>query len=269
MQVLLVADLHYALKQYDWLIDVAGDYESVVIAGDLLEISCIVPKEAQIVVVQDYLRRLATVTRLLVCSGNHDLDREGPGGERIAGWLSDARLGAVTGDGAAVTIDGTLVSSVPWWEGPETQARIAEQLARDAARRTGRWIWLYHAPPCDSPVSWGGSRSYGDTLLNGLIETHAPDLVLSGHVHQAPFVGGGSWVDRIGTTWVFNMGQQPGPAPAHVVIDTEAGEAAWFSLEGRERVSLGPGEVRREPIGDLPDWIRAVDPDAGAVPQEG
>ena len=43
--------------------------------------------------------------------------------------------------------------------------------------------------------------------------------MLTGHVHQAPFVPGGGWVDRIGTTWVFNAGQQPGPVPARVEID--------------------------------------------------
>ena len=84
-----------------------------------------------------------------------------------------------------------------------------------------------------------------------------PTLVLSGHVHQAPFVSGGRWVDRIENTWVFNMGRQLGEAPTHVIIDTEAGAAAWFSLAGRERISLHEAVVAPQRITDLPDWLRA------------
>ncbi len=112
-------------------------------------------------------------------------------------------------------------------------------------------------------MSWGGTRSYGDSALNGWIAEHAPTLVLSGHVHQAPFVGGGSWVDRIGGSWVFNMGQQPGEMPAHVVIDTEAGAAAWFSLYGREMVSLAGGPEARQSLTELPGWLTAAGRRAG------
>jgi predicted MPP superfamily phosphohydrolase len=91
MNILLVADLHYALKQFDWVLSVAADHDAVVIAGDLLETASVVPLDAQVVVVSEYLRRLAGITRVFVCSGNHDLDAEGPGGERVAGWLAGAR----------------------------------------------------------------------------------------------------------------------------------------------------------------------------------
>jgi hypothetical protein len=64
-------------------------------------------------------------------------------------------------------------------------------------------------------------------------------------------------VDLIDDTWVFNMGQQPGAAPTHVIIDTDVGGAAWFSLEGRERISLRDQEAAPERITDLPDWLKA------------
>jgi Icc-related predicted phosphoesterase len=87
-------------------------------------------------------------------------------------------------------------------------------------------------------VSWTGSKHYGDTSLVEWIHQYRPSLVLTGHVHQSPFRAGGSWADRIGDTWVFNAGRQIGPVPAHVVIDTDARRAMWFSLAGNEVISL-------------------------------
>ena len=39
MKCLLISDLHYALKQFDWASNVAQDFDVVVIAGDHLDIS--------------------------------------------------------------------------------------------------------------------------------------------------------------------------------------------------------------------------------------
>ena len=39
MRILVVSDLHYTLKQLDWVTAVAPDYDLVVIAGDLLDMS--------------------------------------------------------------------------------------------------------------------------------------------------------------------------------------------------------------------------------------
>jgi Icc-related predicted phosphoesterase len=119
---------------------------------------------------------------------------------------------------------------------------------------------VYHAPPAGSTTAWGGTRSYGDDALTGWIERYRPTAVLSGHVHHAPFVPDGSWVDRVGDSWVFNMGQQIGPAPAHIVIDTEAGEAFWFSLEGNARLEMADGSATPGPIGALPDWLIPAGP---------
>ena len=48
MQILLVSDLHYTLKQLDWVASVAGDFDLVVVAGDLLDISSIVEPDAMV-----------------------------------------------------------------------------------------------------------------------------------------------------------------------------------------------------------------------------
>jgi Icc-related predicted phosphoesterase len=238
MKILIVADLHYALKQYDWLKSVAADFDAVVLAGDLLEVASSVDRRVQIVVVRTYLEELAERTRVIVCSGNHDLDDRNDAGEMIARWVSELGEIGVTADWGSVTVGGTLITVCPWWDGEGTRARIGRQLAEDAAKPHDHWIWVYHAPPAESPVSWGGKRHFGDTALTEWIRQHGPDFVMSGHVHQSPFVNGGAWADRMGNTWVFNTGQQIGPMPANIELDLPQGEAIWTSLEGRHVLSL-------------------------------
>jgi hypothetical protein len=51
-------------------------------------------------------------------------------------------------------------------------------------------------------------------------------------------VSGGGWIDRLGTTWVINAGHQPGPLPAHVIVDFDAGTAEWYALPERDQVDL-------------------------------
>jgi Icc-related predicted phosphoesterase len=266
MRLLLVADLHYSLPQFDWVVEMAPTFDVVVMAGDHLDIGSIVDGRAQSVVVRKYFNRLRELAPLLICSGNHDLDSKSETGEKVARWLARSQHEGIPSDGDSFTFEDTLFTICPWWDGPVVRARIVEQLAEDAKHRPMRWIWVHHAPPAQSPTSWGGSRYYGDVELKEWIERYQPDFVLSGHVHQSPFVRDGSWVDRIGRTWVFNAGQHPGTPPAHVVIDTDEEEAMWFSLAGREFVHLDQPLTR--PVAKLPeipewlkdDWLRAVDP---------
>ena len=199
----------------------AGHFDLVVIAGDHLDISGHVDGRAQIVVILKYLQRLQAKVRLIASSGNHDLDARNAAGEKVARWMGQVRDLGMPTDGNSFVIDDTLFTICPWWDGPSVRDAVGRQLARDAQKPKGRWIWVYHAPPDGSPISWSGERYFGDAELARWIGEFAPDLVLSGHIHQSPFVRGGSWIDRIGSTWVFNSGRQIGPTPAHIVIDTD------------------------------------------------
>ena len=238
MRGLLVSDIHYALKQFDWVHEAASRFDLVVVAGDSLDISSVVALGAQIVVVSKYFRRFGERTRIVASSGNHDLNARAADGERVATWLTKGALPGVLTDGDYAEIDDISITVCRWWDGPLGCADVGRQLARDAARRRSRWIWVYHAPPDNSPVSWTGSKHYGDAELVHWIAEHRPDIVLSGHVHQSPFRQGGSWVDRIGETWVFNAGRQMAPYPSYVVFDTAARTASWSSLAGEETVNL-------------------------------
>ena len=139
----------------------------------------------------------------------------------------------------SVEIADVLVTVCPWWDGPAGREAVDAQLAAAAERRGDRpWIWVYHAPPADSPTSWTGQRHYGDVELVEWIERHSPDVVLCGHVHEAPFMADGGWYDRVGSTLVLNAGRQPGPIPCLVEVDLDAAEAMWHSMQGVETVSL-------------------------------
>ena len=233
MRLLFVADLHYALKQFDWLVANADRFDPVIIGGDLLDLASALDFDVQIVVVEKYLERIRQKTRLLVSSGNHDGDSRSAADESVARWLQEARAAGLSVDGDSLELPGALVTVCPWWDGPVSRAEIEEQLARDAAKVRGRWVWVHHAPPAGSPVCWTGKKFAGDEFLRGWIERFAPDVVLSGHIHNSPFYAAGSWVDRIGKTWVFNPGKQIGPAPTCIALDLETMTAEWISLEGQ------------------------------------
>ena len=232
MRLLFVADLHYALKQFDWVVANAGDYDWVVIGGDLLDLASSLDPDLQIVVVEKYLARLRQKTRLLVSSGNHDGDARNSADESVAGWLREAKADGLFVDGDSIQLDGARITVCPWWDGPLSRAELEELLVREAAQVTGKWVWIHHAPPDGSSVSWTGKKLAGDEFLRGWIERFQPDIVLCGHIHNAPFYPEGSWVDRIGKTWVFNPGRQIGESPTHISLDLEAMTAEWVSFEG-------------------------------------
>lgn len=239
MQILAISDLHYRLKHWDWLVGAAADVDVVAVAGDLADVASLVPIDVQSVVLATYLDRLAESAVVLAASGNHDLDGPGEHGEQVAGWLRLPRADGVVVDGASVDVDGTRFTVCPWWDGPAGRDAVAAQLAAAAVDRPARWVWVYHSPPAGTVLCRDGRREFPDHDLAGWIAEHEPDLVLCGHIHQAPWVDGGSWHDRLGRTVVFNPGRQIGPVPPHIRIDTDAGTAEWYGVYDSETIELG------------------------------
>ena len=237
MRLLLTSDLHYKLRQYDWLIGMAAKFDVVVVAGDHIDAFLPVPSEVQIAALSATLTAVARQSRLLVCSGNHDLNARNGEGEKTADWLDAVRSAALAVDGDSVVVDDVLFTLCPWWDGPHARARLERELDERARQRSGRWIWVYHAPP-EGALSWTGKRHFGDALLSELVERHSPTAVLCGHIHEAPFKTGGSWIDRIGETWLFNAGRQIGDIPARIEIDFTRQAARWISLAGVEDKAL-------------------------------
>jgi len=244
MKLLFIADLHYTLKQFDWLTASAASFDATVIGGDLLDLGSALELEVQIVVVEKYLNRLREQTQVMVSSGNHDCDARSGANEAICKWLREVKASQLCIDGDSVEIAGSLFTICPWWDGPESRADVEKLLAQNAGRTSKRWIWIHHAPPDRSPVCWTGKKFGGDEFLLEWIRRFEPDLVLSGHIHNAPFVPNGSWIDRIGKTWVFNPGKQIGPCPASLIFDLEQMSVEWISIEsvGQQQLNIPVGQ---------------------------
>lgn len=237
MRILLASDLHYRLRHYDWLIGAAAGFDAVVVAGDHVDAASQVPGGVQIAALSASLLAVSQKSRLLVCSGNHDLNARNSAGEKTADWLARLRSDTLAVDGDSMMVEDTLFTVCPWWDGPHAREGVARLLDEAATRRIGRWVWVYHAPPV-GPLSWTGKRHFGDEALPGLIERHAPTAVLCGHIHEAPYKNGGSWHDRVGDTWLFNAGNQIGDVPARIEIDFDAQVAHWITMEGVEEKFL-------------------------------
>lgn len=246
MRVLLVSDLHYDLRKLDWVVsrvtDPAIAIDVVVLAGDLLDIASSLPLDAQITVVLSYLERLAARLPTVVCSGNHDLDGRTESGEKDTRWLAEARAYGVVVDGDSLDVGDWRLTACAWWEGPETLAALEARLDVAATDRPENWAWAFHGPP-EGPLSWTGTRHYGDPELPRLLDTYSPDIVLCGHIHQAPFTPEGDWSERRGGTWLFNAGYQRGDEPAFIELDFDDRTASWFSAFEEGKVELAGPEA--------------------------
>jgi len=229
MRLLFVADLHYSLKQFDWLLAEADAYDLVAIGGDLLDLASHLDADIQIAIVEKYLGLLSQKCCLVVSSGNHDGDGRNQADESIAEWVRAAGGERLHVDGDSFELGDARVTVCPWWDGDMSRSEVEAQLVREAPRVRGPWIWIHHAPPEGARTSWSGRRFIGDEALRGWIDRFQPDMVFSGHIHNSPFYAEGAWVDRIGRTWVFNPGRQPGPQPTFISLDLAAMTAEWRS----------------------------------------
>jgi predicted phosphodiesterase len=237
--LLLASDLHYNLRQLDWLLDKADEFDVVVLAGDHLDISASVGLETQSIVMLQYLQRLADRTTVLASSGNHDLTARNTHGEKVAAWLLEGGTVGALVDWDTFDRDDVRITVCPWWDGPLTRDDVEAQLREQARDRPAWWVWVYHPPPAGSATALGTKRDYGDADLRAWIGELQPDLVLSGHVHEAPFIDGGSWAERVHAAWTFNAGRVGiGTIPNHVVLDLEHRTASWYGGGETAEISL-------------------------------
>ncbi len=241
MKILIVSDLHYSLRQFDWLVANCGDYDMVIIAGDLMELASAVDTDTQAAVVGQYFRKLASQKPLIVCSGNHDLVEEYDG-SRSTEWLDDLAVPGLVVDKGCWEDERLRILSLPWWETEEDRERIEQWLDSQVRQNDLRPVfWVNHAPPSGTKTSWNGKRDLGDKHLVRWIGKWRPTAVFSGHIHNAPYYPDGSWIDKVDDTVVINGGQQVGEKPATVEVHLEAGVVVWCGMEGCEEAGFPLG----------------------------
>jgi Icc-related predicted phosphoesterase len=239
MRILITSDLHFNRQQLAVLARMAVGFDQVVIAGDLLDLAGHRAIPEQIAEVQVGLAAVRAVAPVVVGSGNHDADGQMPDGEGYAAWVEALAAAGCTADGAGCAVGSDRLTVCPWWNGAGIRARMVAQLERERALVAGRWLWVHHAPPRGSRTAWTRRGNAGDPYLTKLIGSYRPAVVICGHIHEAPFQAEGAWCERIGDTWVFNAGRQPGEVPATIVLDLAAGTAEYRNLEGGQSMDLG------------------------------
>lgn len=209
MTILHVSDLHYNKTWYAWLAEFAPPHDLLVISGDLLDLNHPASHTRQVEWVSDWVRDFGRP--LAICSGNHDLLWDAAHNVWWpARWLLDLAGPQTWVDGQTGEIEGISFFNCP---------------ATGVARGSPADVWIVHAPPEGSGVSWcQDGRGGGDPNLLYSVRKYRPRLVLCGHVHN-PL----SWIDHFEGGLYLNPGRDPAAAfPNHVVID------------------LGEGCVRRE-----------------------
>ena len=125
MRCLVVADLHYSLPQFDWLLAAAPEFDVVIFAGDALDIGSFVDFRAQILVAEEIF-----VAAVGHDTGNLLLGQSRPrrpqrrrredralGSARCASSASPA---TVTTSRSATS----LFTVCPWWDGPLVKQRL-------------------------------------------------------------------------------------------------------------------------------------------------
>ena len=155
-RILVVGDVHYDLRQLDWLLATAGGFQLVVIVGDLLDVSSTVPLGAQIPVVLRYLERLGGSPGSRSARATTTSPAPTPTASRPrSGWRAPPSFGVVV-DTRVAAGGRRTVNVYPWWDGPIGRQRLEDRswpVRRPIARRGGR--------PLDLGVPLAAARPAG------------------------------------------------------------------------------------------------------------
>jgi predicted phosphodiesterase len=226
MKILITADLHYREHWFRWLLGRAADCDLICIAGDLLDMFKSEPRMVQAREVSRWIRELAKVTWVAICSGNHDNAGRQISADRapVYEWLvALGREPKIITDGVTQTVNDLIVTTVPYHCSKEQKSVWLDRGSTLRRQREVPWVVLNHVPPSTYPGSTGEEAEAAI-----LLQTYRPEYFISGHSHQFPYFAGSSWAQRIGGANVLVPGQLlTAPFPNHIVLNTESGEASW------------------------------------------
>jgi Calcineurin-like phosphoesterase len=186
------------------------------------------PRTAQANEAQRWLRRLAEVTKVAVCSGNHDNAGHQVIWDRapVYEWLAElGQMPDLITDGCTRLMDHVIITTVPYYCSKEQKAIWLDRGASVRKQRGGAWMVLHHVPPDLRNKPLGEEREAREIL-----EMYGPDYFISGHLHQLPYLPGNSWIREIGGVKLITPGQLLGePVPNHVILHLPSGQASWVT----------------------------------------
>ena len=230
MTILHVTDFHFNQHWFDWLLHRAPAHDVVVMSGDMLDLSIATPHRRQIEWVSSWLNDFPRP--ILVCSGNHDLEWDSRA-ERWtpAYWLRSIANPLVWTDGQRVELDGLSFLTID---------------ATTRPKGGNADVWVVHAPPSKTLVAQRlNGVDGGDPDLVSPARHHAPQLVLSGHVHTPR-----DWLDRRENMLFLNPGRTASaPFPNHILVQTERMTSQFISApaeDASDRDVFTPGIIGAE-----------------------
>ncbi len=224
LRILGVVDLHWSGRRPPRLPDPTG-FDLVLLAGDLT--SFLGPDHARQIVEP---LRAAGVEVLAVC-GNCDLPA-------VEGYFRDVdvdldrRARAAFGVRFIGLSGGLPFGDLPYERTEEDYERVAAEAFDSAAAVEGRpTILVSHQPPYGTACDLARGNHVGSRSLRRAVERYRPDLVFSGHIHEA--IG----ADRIGPTRVVNPGPWFQGRSLVIEADPETGSVEFEILTSWSRLS--------------------------------
>lgn len=115
------------------------------------------------------------------------------------------------------------------WEKPEAEiARDLEELEREAGDPS-RTIFVVHTPPSETQLdmTWG-RRHFGSEGVRQWLKQSRKHLVLSGHVHEAPFINEGTWREEVEGTLCMQPGAWHDEGLCAIVFNLEDPTQAYW-----------------------------------------
>lgn len=218
MKILHCTDFHFEKSWFEWLIQRAPDFDAVVLSGDLLDMFSTTPMVDQASWILLWAKRYARCgTPLLVCTGNHDRAGEPladlgifPSGETVPeedlgqllmseNWtdlLEDTSGEVIQGDATLLQLPGVLLTVQGFgFSSRKGNHNTLSESEKILANGSFRWLVVRHVPP----------RCVDDDPFPAFSRT--PDLILSGHLHEAPYRG--TFLQNSGRLTRVNPGHPP------------------------------------------------------------
>ena len=232
MRVLLTADLRFRLSWFKWLEAQAVRYEAIAISGDLLDVFSKTPLERQVHRTTAWLRDLATKSKVIVCSGNHDTI-DIPSERMLApmpAWLTQLDA-IVTFDGNTTVIRDRIIITVLSFIATAAQKKPVLTNSRRLRDEKGLpWMVLHHHPPA---LHEGIGQE--ELIAGRLLKEFSPDFWVSGRIYgQEPFLAKRGWIRRMGNSILINTPQLAtgqnlfeAPFPNHVILDLVERQLTW------------------------------------------